>query len=274
MFENEADFEKTIGRLKIDDKPNPEHCETLRREMLSIFGESSQKHTAPFGALRRKFMKSRITKLAAIVTIAITVLAIGLWDKSTPAAYAIEQTVEAMREVTSAHCFVTTVTGERIEMWIKVNPQTGENEYYYMDSPDKTVVASPDGTYMYQKKQNVVIHMKGSGYVRSDVRFGRFIEDMIDAAETSNGKIEIKSQNVDGEKPVILLIIETDELTLESRVDSETKLPMSMNLKFKGKPQPGQIGQSIDEMSYNDPLPEGIFNFKIPEGAQVLEMKQ
>jgi len=220
----------------------------------------------------RIIMKSRITKLAAAAVIIIAViLAISLWDNSTPTAYAIEQTIEAMRKVTTARCFVTTITGEQIEMWIKVNPQTGENDHFYMDSLDKTVVSSPDETYMYHKSKNVVIHLKGGGHVVSHVRFGRFIEDMVDAAKSINGQVKIKSHSIDDEKPVILLMIETDELTLESKVDSDTKLPMSMHLKFKGKPQPGQIGQNIDEMCYDLPLPEGIFEFEIPEGAQVIE---
>jgi len=220
----------------------------------------------------RIIMKSNVTKLAAAIVIIITVaLAKSLWDRSIPTAYAIEQSIEAMRKVTTAHCFVTTFAEERIEMWIKVNPETGENEYFYMNSPDTKIIASPNETYMYHKSKNVVIHLKGSGHVVSHVRFGRFIEDMVEAAKSMNGKIQIKPHDIDGEKTVILLVIETDELTLESKVDSETRLPMSMNMVPKGKTQPGQIGQSIDEMSYDEPLPEGIFEFEIPEGAQIIE---
>ena len=217
-------------------------------------------------------MKSKITKFAAAAVIVIAVvLSVGLWDKSIPAAYAVDQTIEAMHKVTTVHCFINTFTGERMEMWSKVNPETGENEYFYINSPEAEITATPDETYMYQKSKNVVIHLKGGGHVKSDVRLGRFIEDMIDAAKSVNGKVQIKPQNMSGEKPVILLVIETNDMTLESRVDSETKLPISMTMKPKGQPQPGQIGQSIDDIIYNEPLPEGIFDFKIPEGAQVIE---
>ena len=222
----------------------------------------------------RIIMKNRKTQLvASAVIILAVVLTMTLWDTSAPTAYAIEQTIEAMRKVTTARCVVTTITGEQIKMWIKVNPETGENDHFYMDSPDKTVVSTPDETYIYHKGKNVVIHLKGGGHVASHVRFGRFIEDMVDAANSMGGLVKIKSHNIDGEKPVILLMIETDELILESKVDSNTKLPMAMTLKYKGKPQPGRIGQSINEMCYDLPLPEGIFEFEIPEGAEVIEQK-
>lgn len=217
-------------------------------------------------------MKSKITKFsAAAVIIMAVVLSISLWDKSIPAAYAVDQTIDAMRNVTTFHCCITTFTGERMEMWSKINQETGENEYFYIDNPETEITATPDETYMYNKNKNVVIHLKGGGHVKSDIRLGRFIEDMVDAAKSINGKVQIKSHDTDGEKSVILLVIETDKMTIESMIDPDTKLPISMHFKPMGEPQPGQIGQSIDEMSYNEPLPEGIFEFEIPEGAQVIE---
>ena len=77
MFKNEADFEKTVSRLHIDDRPNAAHREGLRREMLAAFdetGQQSQKRTTPLGVLWRTIMKSPITKLAAAAVIIIAVL--------------------------------------------------------------------------------------------------------------------------------------------------------------------------------------------------------
>ncbi len=218
-------------------------------------------------------MKSKITKLAATaLTIIAVVLAISLWDKSTPTAYAIGQTIEAMRKVTTVHLLGTMVNGGRLEAWIKVNPETGENDHIYLDCPELEAVGSPNEAYFYDKKANVVKHIKGGNYLRFDARFGRFIEDMVGVAESINGKVEINNvYDNDREKQVVLLTIETDESTLECRIDPETKLPMSMNVKFNGQPQPGQIGQSFDEIYYDLPLPEGIFEFEIPEGAEVIE---
>jgi hypothetical protein len=125
---------------------------------------------------------------------------------------------------------------------------------------------------MYYPKTNVVTHLIGGNGICSDIRFGRFIEDIVEVARSINGKVEIDYvYDTDKAKQVILLVVKTDKLTLESKVDPETKLPMSMNLKLRGQPQPGQIGQSIDRIYYDLPLPEGIFEFEIPEGAEVKE---
>ncbi|MHC4245131.1 MAG: hypothetical protein ACYSU4_22205 [Planctomycetota bacterium] len=42
MFKNEDDFNKIVGGLNIDDKPNPGHRESLRGQMLSVFGKSGE----------------------------------------------------------------------------------------------------------------------------------------------------------------------------------------------------------------------------------------
>ena len=77
MFKNEADFEELIRRFNIDHEPNPAHRENLRRRLLSIFNETaqqSQKGTTPIGVLRRKFMKSPITKFATAAVIIAAIM--------------------------------------------------------------------------------------------------------------------------------------------------------------------------------------------------------
>ena len=113
----------------------------------------------------RIIMKSKITKLAAAAVVIIAVVfTLSIWDKSIPNAYAVEQTTEAMRNVTTVHCYITTFTGERMEMWSKINQETGENEYFYIDSQETEITATPDETYMYHKNKHVVIHLKGGGH--------------------------------------------------------------------------------------------------------------
>ncbi len=221
----------------------------------------------------RTIMRNRKAQLAAsAVIILAAVLVIGLWDRSTPTAYAIEQTIEAMQKITTIHLLGTTFDGGQIEMWMAVDPETGEHDHFYVDFPQMTIVASPNEAYTYDKQANKVSHLIGGHDLRSDVRFGRFIEDMFEVAKSLDTEVRIDFvYDPDRAKEVILLVIETDKTTFESEVDPETKLPMSMNMKVSGQPQPWQIGQSFDEIHYDLPLPEGIFEFEIPEGAQVIE---
>ena len=81
MFKDESELKKIVSRLKIDTGPNPAHREDLRRRMLSVFDETSQQsqnRTMPLGILRRKIMKSPITKLAAAAVLIVGVVIFSL----------------------------------------------------------------------------------------------------------------------------------------------------------------------------------------------------
>ncbi len=76
MFADEDDFKKIVERLDIDDKPNPQHRENLRHQMLSAFNRAQQKtpHTAgAWQTIGRIIMKNKITKLAAAAAIILAI---------------------------------------------------------------------------------------------------------------------------------------------------------------------------------------------------------
>ena len=75
MFKSENDFKKLIDRLNIDNKPNPAHRKNLRRQMLSAFNETKQKHLAR-QTLIRTIMKNPLTKPAAAAAV---IIAVGLF---------------------------------------------------------------------------------------------------------------------------------------------------------------------------------------------------
>jgi outer membrane lipoprotein-sorting protein len=80
MFKDESEFKKIVNRLNIDTEPNPKHREELRRRVLSVFKEAGQRPATriiDFKTIRRKIMKSPVTKIAAAAVIIIAVL-IGL----------------------------------------------------------------------------------------------------------------------------------------------------------------------------------------------------
>jgi hypothetical protein len=261
--------EKFIRNAKVhsDLNMNQKVLEELSKELPETKQQEQMAHIKP--KIWRIIMKSNITKVAAVVIIGLVVIGVTLVEKTTTPVYAVEQTIEVMQKVTTAHCFIKDFNQERIELWIGVNPETGANEKIYTDSSKETRVTTPIESYVYDKKTNIVRHVKGS-LDRSDIRFGRFIEDFFGIAKAMNAEIK-KSEKIEGKKKVILLVLETKQFTLESRINPVTKLPVSMQMIPKGELQPGQLGQSIEDITYNSPLPEGIFDFKIPEGAQVLE---
>jgi len=219
---------------------------------------------------RIKAMKT-LTKLAAAAVIIIAVaLSINVLDKSVTPVYAIEQTIEAMKNIVTVHFFATDWQDREMETWIKVNPETGENDYHYLNEPERgqISISSPEITHFYHPKENKVRIVEGQA-LRSDIRFGRFIEDIVDKViEPENGEIQvIKEHDPNTGKEVIILWAESRNYEMEAFIDLETKLPIRINF---ARAIPGQIIKSVDEIYYNEPLPEGLFDFEIPEGAQVI----
>jgi len=103
MSEYEDKFKEIVDGLNIDDKPSFAHREKLGREITSVFSSAKDK-TLPLRTtsqpLRRTIMRNRITKLStAAAIILIAVFGVNLLDKAATPAYAIEQTIEAMRTI-------------------------------------------------------------------------------------------------------------------------------------------------------------------------------
>jgi outer membrane lipoprotein-sorting protein len=79
MFNSEDEFKNIVENLNIDDTTNESHKQDLRRQMFSIF-EQSTTHTAGLRqTIGRIIMKSKITKLAAAAVIIIA-LVIGIYE--------------------------------------------------------------------------------------------------------------------------------------------------------------------------------------------------
>ncbi len=78
MFDDNNDFQKILGSLKFDDTPNPAHREMLRWQMLSVFNKAGQKRNINLENLRRKIMKSPVTKFAAAVAV-IVLISLGMY---------------------------------------------------------------------------------------------------------------------------------------------------------------------------------------------------
>ena|GEM_PF-775635 len=82
MFKDEADFNKIVGRLKIDSEPDAAHREGLRRRMLLAFKESAAAGGAAVPWWRVQ-VRSRIVKLA-VAAVIIAGAAIGAYRVLSP----------------------------------------------------------------------------------------------------------------------------------------------------------------------------------------------
>jgi len=222
----------------------------------------------------RTIMKTRIAKLAtAAVIIVVVVLGVTLLDKSATPAYAIEQTIQAMRSVSSVRAYCTDWDGSKGEVWVQINPETGQEEYYYSDIGNLSIVATPEKTYYYHKDKNLV-RIRNEYVPAAEVRFSRLFEDLPEMIKKLNGKFEFQSEfNQDLQKEVIkvhgYIPAQGDigEKEFIINVDPETKLPINTETI---KAAPGQGVKSVDRLEYNVTIPQGLFDFEIPEGAEIV----
>ena len=224
--------------------------------------------------LWRTIMKSKITKFAAAAAIIIAVgLTLTVFDKSLSSAYAIEQTIEAMRSINSIHAYCTDWDDSQGETWVQINPETGQEEYYYADQGNLLIVGTPQATYYYYKNENLV-RIRNEYVPASDVRVSRFFEDLVNWIQRYHGEIRFYSQFDEALQQEVIMVhgsiptqgdIEEKEFIV--RVDSQTKLPIDFEAIKCG---PGEGVKSVDRIEYNVTIPEGIFEFEIPDGAKVV----
>ena len=278
MTDNEKQFEDFVRQIKFDDTPDPNHRDKLEQNLLRALAKQTPRQIK----IWRTIMKTKITKLAtAAAIIFAVVLLVSILNNSTTPAYAIEDTIEAMREIRTVHIFGTDVNDKQYEIWTKVNPETGQTECLYLDASETEhrliLVSTPqEGSYSYDINTNTVEHWKEQGLTEK-IRFGRFFEDVIEnIVKPKNGSIQTSREyDPQREKEVIVVLVEADELKLKWIIDPETNLPLSSEYLAGFQRRPGHhIGKTMDEIYYNEPLPDGIFEFEIPEGATVIEKKK
>jgi hypothetical protein len=235
-----------------------------------------QKPDAPRPSIWRQIMKTKILRYAAAAAVIIAIGTAALTLNHAQPAYAVEQTIEAMRSITSFHAFLTDWDGSQGEIWVQYNPETGNEEYYCADQENFKIVGTPQATYYYDKVKNSV-RIRNQYAPASDVRFTHLFEDLVNRINEYHGELSFYSQFDENLYQEVIVVHgsfptqgDIKEKEFIVRVDPQTKLPINIETI---KCAPGQGVKSADRIEYNVAVPEGIFEFNIPEGAQVVTQK-
>jgi outer membrane lipoprotein-sorting protein len=267
---------QSIGREKPKfefDKWKKAHKSEIQIFESQTIGDKALSSAEPSN-IWRIIMNSKVTKLATVaVVILAVVVGVTLIDRSSTPAYAIEQTIQAMRSVSSVRAYCTDWDGSKGESWAQLDPETGQEEYHYSDQGNLLIVATPQKTYYYYKDKNLV-RIRNEYVPASEVRLSRLFEDLADFIQKYNGKLDFQSEfDQDLQNEVIrihgYIPAQGDfgEKEFIISVDLKTKLPINIETI---KAAPGQGVKSVDRIEYNVPIPQGLFDFEIPEGAEVV----
>ncbi len=200
----------------------------------------------------------------------IVAVFIGLFmlNKLAEPAYAIEQTIKALKKISTVHVIGTNWDGNRFESWNKMNPETGKSEWCCIDeTPHGNKIAStPKGSCVWDKDGNVVRYANHA-IASNDFRYERVFEDLSNRMKnpSDDEKIRIYRENdsVSG-KDVIVIWTITKMKDFKVYVDPATKLPVRTYYNRADNMQ--QICKSVDQIFYNIELPEGMFDFEVPQG--------
>jgi len=252
-------------------KVGSEFNNRILNDTLAAFEKSKTKEPADLQpSVWRIIMNSSITKLAvAAVLVIAAVISITFLSKSATPAYAIEQTIEALKNTRTVHMFCRDWDGKKFEMWMTLDSQ-GSPEYCYSYWPDYEVtnISTPMVSYQYNKKMNQVSVNKGKLY-HFDVQFDRMFEDLQKEVQKSESNVKVYREAASsGSKSLIVAICGEGDESWKVFIDPETKLPVGLHC-LKSRNRPGDFIRDFDEIRFDEELPAGIFEFQIPEGATV-----
>jgi hypothetical protein len=284
------DIKRFIDKAAVS--TNPQADKAVLDVVLAAQEKATDKvSAAPRPSLRSIAMRSPITKLAAAAVFVVAlVLFIGLWDKSAPSAYALEQTIEANRGVRWLHIKNFTVGHEEPrEAWIEFGAD-GQARQARSHMPDWAspvdgawVLAWKDDTVQrWTKKENRLVVAKVDN-VREQLNAvlqeldPRLVVTRVADLE-QQGKVEIVTEeSPDKTKPILVTVtyLPGSEKPGQRKVlsiDPETKL---INLVEVYQLKEGEYRREgrIELQEYNQPIDPKMFDLtnEAPAGAERLD---
>jgi hypothetical protein len=244
--------------------------ERVREHVREAFANSIPAPAAQVRTRRwRLLVGSQVAQLAAAAVIMVTLL-LGphLWNLLGTEVYAVEQTVEALRKIETAHAFCTDWQGRKFEMWIRPDPATGANDFICVAEAERdcVMISTPRVSYDYYPGRNLVRIIRGQ-LITSDLNLAKMIESLTQEADKKGDSVEIGRKVTDRYGDAITIHRAGPAWEYQAWIDPETKL--LLGLEYTRCSNPGEMTKSLDEIRYNEPVPEQWLYFQCPDNAMI-----
>ncbi len=278
MNDNEKEFEDFVRQIKFDDSPDPSHRDKLEQDLLGVMSKQPRRKETPL-IIWRTIMKSSITKLAAVAAvILIAVLSITILDKSTTPAWAIEQTIEALKKFNAVHISgaITSEDGEHIpfNLWATANQENTQSENFRLELDDGQIrTVQGNDTYHYDPNTNTVRIIRGerasiSPWIGPDLFYE--LQNL-----TQDWKVSYGTDPATGRERAFVTCSYRNAKFSFSRAwwfefDIESKLLVRFKQWHKLE-RDGHPDFDATKIVFYEDLPSDKFEFKIPEGAEIKE---
>ena len=269
------DLENRIKRLR--QTPTEALDQRILADASAAMAAADSKPTiAALLVLWRIVMSSKWTKLAAAFLFILTLGTVLFHYRLTTAVYALEETLQANLGLRSVHLRVDSGEETR-EIWAEFG-DNGQLSRVRINSTksedgDKQVVFQNDKAEVWFKsKGNVLVLRDKEALEKMSKELANYnpkvmAQELYDSQAKGKAKIQTEKPAGDG-APIKLTVTPTENANEQETylIDPKTKLVKQFK-KYRvvnGKPE---LTDTIDFLSYNEPIPANTFVLNVPEGV-------
>jgi len=256
------DVKRLIKNIPVN--TNVQRDDEILDDVLNTFEQSRNAQSAfPQPSLWRIIMKSRISKFAAAIIAVGVVLSFLASERLNTPAWAIEQTIEALRDLKAVYIVGTFPSGTA-EIWMRANDVATQSTSVVVRGSHGAITWTKDGsTYHYEPSQNTVYY-ENAITVGMAQWLGSDLLEML--SQPKNTKVVCGKDAATGRDRAMLFCSLIDVHGPQSWIiefDVASKLPVAFkqwqNLDRSGPPK-----FEAFKLTYYEDLPDSVFNVEIP----------
>jgi len=259
-------------RAYLEHLPTPRGAEvdgTVLNDALATMHKTKPPMAQPSHITWRTIMTSRASKLTAAV-VALAVLSFTLFDGFTRPAWALEDTIEALKDFQTIH-MVGAFPGGTAEIWMRANEARTQSRDVVVRGSLGAITWTRDGsTYHYEPSQNTV-YFEHALTIGMAQWLGPELLEMLSTAE--NAQVVWGKDPATGRDRVMLLCSLVDVHGAQSWViefDAASKLPVAMK-QWQNLDRSGPPSFDTSKITYYEGLPDSMFEVRIPADAKRVE---
>jgi outer membrane lipoprotein-sorting protein len=285
----EKQFEDFIDDIRFDDVPSSGHRDKLERNILAVLTAPSRQ-TGQSLRIWRTLMKTKITKFATAAVITVTlILSIVIFNQSAAPAWAIEQSIKALDpfravSIEGWESEQTWIENGSLELrpfksWAVANEDRTMVEKYRTEVEDYlTLTTNGQKTWRYDPNTHTV-RIENRPYNAGDYWCGsHFLQQLKKGHESgflTRWEVTYDKDTTTGRPRIILKIAWLDERyngprSLRLEFDMESKLLVALK-QWENSNWDGPATLIAEKITCYKNLPDELFEFKVPEGATVIE---
>ncbi len=278
------DIEKQIKKLRYESSAQT-YNKVLNSVLVAMEASEKQKSAVPQPNIWRTIMKSPITKLAAAAVIIVAaIFSINIINKSVPAAFGVEQVIDAYNTIRFLH--VKDFEPNQIEpceFWIKTDEQgrVVKARYYLPKTEDgaKLVTWTPQKAELWFKSKNgyLVFQTKRiEGWMQSLIEQSQpklVMEKLLEEQKAGTVDLDIQ-QPQEKQKPVtITAIYKTSPKKEIYYIDQATNLITHIE-SYRILNNQDVLDGTKEFYDYNVPIDEKMFTLKDEVPKDVIAANQ